>query len=179
MKFLRILILLILGILTLGFIGSFFINPLWQVTATTTIRATDVKIFPYLNTLNRWPEWTVWNQKTYPDMIMTYEGAESGAGAIQRWKEDNNQGILTITRIVPNKQIQYRLTMENTNIAMQGTLKIKPIDDGTTVTWVLSGNSGDDQLSRLIMLAYRPMIKKDLSASLENLKHVLENPASN
>jgi hypothetical protein len=175
MKFAKGFIFGILGILTIAFVVGLTTEPKWKVTVSNNIVLQDKIIFPYLNSLKRWSEWTVWNKQTYPEMKISYGGPESGVGAIQRWQEGDSEGTLEIIQSDPNQLLKYHLTMDNKEYSMDGEFTLSPAKHGTIVNWNLSGDSGSSIISKLIMLAYKPMIEKDLIGSLQNLKQLVES----
>jgi hypothetical protein len=46
----------------------------------------------------------------------------------------------------------------------------------TTVSWTLWGDNGSNLIARLMTLAFKPMLKNDLTESLRNLKQLSEQP---
>lgn len=175
MRIVKGFITILLGFLLLGLIWGFFVDPQWEVTVRQEIPAEKTIVFPYLNTLENWPNWTVWNTTNYPDMKMTYEGATSGVGAIQHWNDGGTQGILKITDSITDTFLKYQLNMGNNSIVMHGEFSLVSRGDKTIVTWIVQGNAGSNPIARLMMFAYKPMIEKDLIGSLENLAILAAN----
>jgi len=175
MRFAKGFIFGLLGTLSIAFVVGYFAEPKWNVTVSNNIVLKSKFIFPYLNSLKLWSEWTVWNKQTYPEMKISYEGPKSGVGAIQRWQEGDSEGTIEITQSELNQLLKYHLTMDNKEYSMDGEISLVPAKHGTMVNWKLSGDSGSSVISRLIMLAYKPMIEKDLTGSLENLKILVES----
>ncbi|MBC8000955.1 MAG: hypothetical protein H7X97_00080, partial [Opitutaceae bacterium] len=82
MKILKaIAIRLVLLVIILAVVGL-FLPGTYHVERSVTITASSSDIYPYLNSLKKWPEWTAWTVAKFPDMKISFEGPESGAGAI-------------------------------------------------------------------------------------------------
>lgn len=174
MRFLKKLLAVIAGFTAVAFFLSFFITPKWSVARTIQIASSVDVVFPYLNSLEKWSEWTVWNKSNYPEMIITYQGIHEGAGAIQNWRNGNDTGRVEITASQPPEYVNYRLQMDNDAYRMEGQLLLRSGRDGTEVTWTLWGDSENNLLARLMMLIYRPAIGKDFDESLKKLKTLIE-----
>ena len=133
-------------------------------------------VWGFFNTLQQWPTWTVWNSVNYPEMSMNYEGEPSGPGSIQRWDDGHTQGTIRITDTEPNRSVRYQLSMDEDSIQMQGEFLLQSRGDATEVQWRLSGDSGANPIARLMMYAYKPIIKVDLETNLRQLRDKLSNP---
>jgi uncharacterized protein YndB with AHSA1/START domain len=172
MRFLRIVTILLAALAIGAVITALSMNSKWQVAVSRQINAPAENIFPLINAPNKWPEWTVWNQSNHPKLQMTYEGEPSGKGAIQIWHEGKDQGRLEIISSEPNRLVAYRLNMGGTLFLMHGEIRLTPSSTGTLVTWKVHGDSGSNLIARLMMLAFKPMIKKDLNDGLANLQAI-------
>ncbi|NQW49777.1 MAG: SRPBCC family protein, partial [Rhodospirillales bacterium] len=63
----------------------------FRVQRTATMNAPAEKIFPYIDGLKRWTEWSPYEGRD-PAMKRTYSGAESGKGAVYEWDGNDNVG---------------------------------------------------------------------------------------
>lgn len=170
-----ITIILTLTIIAL-IVTAYSLDSKWQVQVSENIDSPAATIFAQINMLKRWPQWTVWNNTKYPDMHMSYEGSESGVGAIQRWQDGKDIGVLKITDSKKNQSITYKLVMGDNRFIMLGEIILDAAPDNTKVTWRLTGDNGEDLIARLMMVILKPMIEKDLSTGLTNLKSLMEKP---
>jgi hypothetical protein len=173
MRTIRIITILLATLAVAAVIAALSLGGKWQVQVTQHINAPADEIFPYVNTLKKWPEWTVWNQANHPNMQMTYKGANSGRGAIQIWHEGNDKGVLEITSSKLNQFVEYRLNMGGGLFFMNGRISLSESQQGTLVTWKLWGDNGQNLIARLMTLAFKPMLKKDLAEGLSNLQQLL------
>ncbi|WP_455211681.1 SRPBCC family protein [Kaarinaea lacus] len=172
MRTIRLITILLATLGIAAVIVALALGGKWQLQVSKQINAPAHEIFPYINTLKKWPDWTVWNKTNHPNMQMTYEGAESGAGAIQIWHEGKNKGILEITASETNQYIQYRLNMGQGLFLIQGQISLSESPQGTEVTWKLWGDNSTNLIARLMALAFKPMLKKDLAKGLSNLQQL-------
>ncbi len=62
MKVLKISLGLIVGLVLLLLLGSLLLPSQWQVERSLRVKAAPAEVFPYVNNLSKWPEWTAWYQ---------------------------------------------------------------------------------------------------------------------
>jgi hypothetical protein len=114
----------------------------FTVTRSATIAAPASTIFPYVNDLHQWAQWSPW-EKVDPAMKRSYEGPGSGLNASYSWigNKEVGEGRMTITESKPNETVRMRLEfykpMEGTNDV---TFSFKQDGAQTGVTWAMSGN---------------------------------------
>jgi len=147
----------------------------FHVERSIDIKAPPEKIFPLIDDLHAWNDWTPYNKD--PAMKKTYSGSASGKGAAYAWEgnKDVGKGEIAITDSVPYSRITFDLHMiepfEGRNIA---AFTFHSVGDATRVTWSL-----DDRqkfIVRLIgiFLNMDKMIGKDFEQGLAKLKTVIE-----
>jgi len=173
MRTIRIITIVLAAFAVTAVIAALSMNSKWQVQVSRHISAPAQDIFPYINTLKKWPEWTVWNNSNHPQLQMTYEGAESGVGAIQIWHEGSDKGKLEIISSESNQSIEYRLNMAQGLFLIHGRISLSESQQGTLVTWQLWGDNGTNLIARLMTLAFKPMLKKDLVVGLSTLQNLI------
>lgn len=170
MRAIRIITIVLATLAVVAVVVALSVDGKWQLQVSQDINAPTNEVFPYINTLKRWPDWTVWNKTNHPNMQMTYEGAESGIGAIQIWHEGSDQGVLEITASETNQFVEYRLNMGRGLFLMQGRISLSESQQGTLITWELWGDNSTNLIARLMTLVFKPMLKKDLANGLANLQ---------
>jgi uncharacterized protein YndB with AHSA1/START domain len=154
-------------------LGGFLLPSKWSVERAVNIKAAPEKVFPYLGTLNRWPEWTVWYERE-PKTTVTYRGPVSGVGAKSAWRDKGGTGAITIVESVVPQKLRYDLSFNDGEFFMQGEFVLRPNGDYTAVTWTTFGDTGANPLSRYFALWMEPMMGKDFEQSLSKLKIKLE-----
>ena len=174
MNIFKIIMSILLGLILLVFALGFTLESKWELSSRLQINAEKSTIFPYINSLKQWPNWTAWNKQSYPDTINTFEGPPWGVGATQYWDDGSMKGVIKITQSKVDKSIRYNLSMDQDEINMQGRIHLEKRGDNTLVVWQLKGDAGENPLGKLMMFVYKPMLEKDLSEGLQNLKTLLE-----
>jgi uncharacterized protein YndB with AHSA1/START domain len=136
-------------LLALAFIALLFVIILagqpteFTVARSLKMAAPPEKVFPHVNDLHLWREWSPW-AKLDPNAKNSFEGAASGVGAAMAWAGNNQVGIgtMTITESQPSHLVRMRLDFEKpmraTNLAK---FTFQPEGGGTVVNWVMSGKS--------------------------------------
>ena len=172
---LKIVLLVIVCLLAITLIYAAIKPDRFHVERSVDIKAPPEKIFPFINNLHSWNEWTPYNKD--PAMKKTYSGSASGKGAAYAWEgnKDVGKGDIAITESIPASRITFDLHMiepfEGRNVA---TFTLQPAGDSTRVTWSL-----DDKQKFMVKLIgifmnMDKMIGKDFEAGLAKLKIVSE-----
>ena len=82
---------------------------------------------------------------------------------------------MKITDLEHNKKVVYSLAFPEWEMGSTGSLVISPAGEATKVTWVDSGDVGNNIISRYFVFMMDGMIGPDFEMGLENLKTVVEN----
>lgn len=144
----------------------------FRVERHIIIQAPPETVFALIDTLRYWQDWSPWERKD-PAMTRTLSGPESGVGAAYAWKGNSEvgEGRMVIVESVPHTRIRLKLDFVRPFKA-QNTAEfvLSPAEQGTRVTWSLSGPS--PFLSRLIgiFIDTDKMIGADFEAGLAALK---------
>ena len=148
----------------------------FRVERSMAMNAPAEKIFPYIEGLKRWTEWSPYEGRD-PQMKRTYGGAESGKGAVYEW-DGNDQvgkGRMEIVDSKPPNRVVIKLDFlkpfEGHNTA---ELIVEPKGGQTIVTWAMYGPS--TFMTKLIgtFMDMDDMIGRDFTAGLAKLKTVVE-----
>ncbi|MGQ3296803.1 SRPBCC family protein [Reyranella sp.] len=148
----------------------------FRVERSTAMNAPPEKIFPYIDGLKRWAEWSPYEGRD-PAMKRTYGGAESGKGAVYEWDGNDNvgKGRMEIVESTPPSKVVIKLDFlkpfEGHNTA---ELTVQPKGGQTIVTWAMYGPS--TFMTKLIgtFMDMDDMIGRDFAAGLAKLKTVVE-----
>ena len=141
-----------------------------------TINKNIDAIFKYLKQTKNQDNFSVWNMKD-PNMKKTYSGIDGTKGFIYSWdSKDKNVGAGSqeITNVIDNSRIDYVLRFERPmkNTAISGFVLNKIDDDSTSVSWNFIGPTKFP--FSLLSPIFKKMLGKQISASLQNLKVLLE-----
>ena len=148
----------------------------FRVQRSATMNAPAEKIFPYLEGLKRWTEWSPYEGRD-PQMKRAYSGADSGKGAVYEWDGNDNvgKGRMEIVDSTPPHRVVIKLDFlkpfEGHNTA---ELTVEPKGGQTIVTWAMYGPS--TFMTKLIgtFMDMDDMIGRDFAAGLAKLKTVVE-----
>lgn len=170
--------LLIVVVLAVGLVATILMQPeKVQVTRSQTINAPAEAIFPHINNLRQWHDWSPW-AKLDPNSIAEFNGPEQGVGMSMHWagNQEVGEGTMTITDSVPNQRVTLKLEFtqpfEDTSHVF---LTLTPVGEATEVTWAMH-DTQEDFMSKLFGLVFNvetmvgPMYEKGLA----NLKGVVE-----
>jgi hypothetical protein len=147
----------------------------FRVQRSAAMSAAPDKIFPYIAGLKRWREWSPYEERD-PSMKRTYEGPESGKGAIYAWDGNKNvgSGRMEILEATPARtviKLDFFKPFEGHNTA---EITMEPRGNQTFVTWAMHGPS--PYMSKLMstFMDFDDMIGRDFAAGLAKLKAIVE-----
>ena len=147
-----------------------------RVQRALDINAPAESIFPLISDFRQWLKWSPYEEKD-PAMKRSYDGADSGKGAIYAWDGDKNVGsgrMEILETAAPSKiviKLDFFKPFEGHNTA---EFTMLPQGNGTHVTWVMHGPA--NFMSRLIQVFINldKMIGRDFEAGLAKLKTITE-----
>ena len=169
---------LILGLCALAVIllGVAFALP-GQVTIarSVVINAPESIVFPYLNDLHRFGDWSPWSARD-PELVATFSGPEQGRGAKVEWtssKPSVGAGSMQITESNPNRHIDLAVNFNG----LDGTsyYEVVPSGSGSKVTWGFGYESGTSPLKRWKGLLLDRYVGAEYSDALAKLKDKIES----
>jgi hypothetical protein len=153
----------------------------FEVKRTILVNATAAEVFLHINDFRKWTDWSPW-EKIDPAMMRDYSGAESGIGAAYAWEGNDKvgKGRMEITTVAIPYKVGIQLDfVEPFPASNQTEFLIDPVDEGTQVTWVMSGKY--NKLAKLMSVFFDmdSMVGADFEKGLANLKAVSEMPTVN
>lgn len=155
---------------------GFFLPRKVHVARSIIIDGSKEDIFPHLNNLKLFVEWSPWTEKD-PNMTQNFSGPESGIACTYQWEGDKKKvgtGSMIITNSVHNERVETDL-----NFGKQGTAQANWIleskDSKTKVIWTLDTDMGINPVGRYFGLFMDKMIGPDYEHGLNKLKAKLEN----
>jgi carbon monoxide dehydrogenase subunit G len=160
------------ALLVLFLAAGFLLPGAWSVERSARIAAAPEEVFPYLNAVERWEEWTPW-----PDVQSRLHGPPEGVGASRSWDDpEYGDGRFTVVLSDPDRAVGYEVSVEGGSIVFEGRLTLEPADGGTLLTWTESGDFGWNPLLGYLALMMDRMQGAELQKGLERLKALLEEP---
>ncbi len=143
MKFLKKLLLVLLGIIALLVVVTFFLPKHAHIERSTVIDAPASVVFGEVNDLKKWKQWSPW-LSIDPNMKLEYGATTVGKGGSYSWESNDKNvgtGKMTISESTPNTYIKTTMNFEpNMDNEMYAQLKFDEKDGKTTVLWDFDGD---------------------------------------
>ena len=175
MRLLRNLVLGLVGLVIVLALAAFALPREVSVARSVTVAAPPAKVFPYVNSLQKFTEWSPWAALD-PKMKVSHEGPTEGVGAKMTWASDVGQvgtGVQEITESVPDERVVSRLVFGGMPPA-GAYFDIEPDGEGTLVTWTIEMDMGNNPIGRGMGLTMDGLVGKDFDAGLAKLKALAE-----
>jgi hypothetical protein len=148
----------------------------FRVERSASIAAPAETVFAQVNDLRKWDAWSPWS-KLDPDAKISFEGPDSGSGAIAHWTGNGQvgEGTMTIAESRPNELIKIKTDivkpMQVSNI---GEFNFKPDGGQTQVTWAVYGHQNFIGKAFCLVMNGKKMMGEMLDKGLAQLKMVAE-----
>lgn len=145
------------------------------VERSTAINAPENDVFPYVNDLRKFTEWSPWAGRD-PDIRYDFSGAAQGVGAKMQWSSDESgvgEGTQEIVESEPGKLVVVALEFADRGPA-SARYELRPSGAGTRVIWGLNADIGNNPLSRWKGLLFDRWIGEDYERGLARLKELVE-----
>jgi len=144
------------------------------VARSVVINAPEGAIFPYLNNLHRFGDWSPWAVRD-PQLTVAYSGPEQGKGAKVEWtssKPSVGTGSMEIVESSPNRHIDLAVNFNG----LDGTsyYEVVPSGSGSKVTWGFGYESGTSPLKRWKGLMLDRYVGAEYRDALAKLKDQIE-----
>lgn len=151
----------------------------FRVVRSANIPAAPDAVFPHINDLKKWQEWSPW-AKLDPNAKNTFEGLTAGAGAKFSWAGNNDVGVgsMTITESKSPETVRIKLSFLK---PMEGdsdvVFTLKPEGTGTQVTWAMDSKNGFAAKAFGLFVDCEKMCGDQFEQGFKNLKEVIAKPA--
>jgi len=175
MKWVKRILLGLIGIIAVLVVISFFLPATAEVERSVVIDAAPEKIFPHVNDLRATQEWSPWAKRD-PEMTQTFSGPDQGVGQSVAWQSDHPEvgsGTQTITESVENRRVAVDLDFGDMGTA-DAAFDLEPQGAGTEVTWSFQTELGMNPFMRYLGLMFDGMIGPDYERGLTSLKTLVE-----
>jgi len=136
-------IIIILALLVVAFVIVVSLRPAdFRVSRTAVIAAPPAIVFPHVNDLHQWHDWSPW-AKADPNAVVTFDGPPAGTGASYHWTGKKvGEGTMTIVGNQPNASVRFRLEFVKPFAATNAVeFTFQPEGSGTVVTWTMTGKN--------------------------------------
>jgi hypothetical protein len=146
------------------------------ISRATRIFAPPDKVFPRVNELRKWEDWSPW-AKLDPNARNSFEGPAAGVGSAMSWDGNKKVGAGKMTIIESNVSDLVRIKLEflrpfqATNTA---EFNFKSESAQTLVIWSMTGKNNFFFKVFSLMMNFDDMVGKDFEKGLASLKAVVE-----
>lgn len=174
-------ILAVVAVVVLAFVIIVATRPAdFRVTRSAILIAPPEAVFTQVNNFHNWDAWSPW-AKLDPNATITFEGPESGVGASFGWAGNNQvgEGKMTIAEIRTNELIRLNMEfLKPMKAASTTEFTFVPNDNGTTVTWTMSGKNNFMGKAVSLFMDCDKIIGGQFEKGLANLKSTVETTAA-
>ncbi len=174
-------ILIGLVVIVAGFAAFVATRPShFHIERSAVIAAPASIVFNQVNNLHKWEAWSPW-AKMDPAMKQSYEGPESGVGAVSAWSGNSKvgEGRMTITESKPNEFVRLNLEfMKPMKGSHTGDFVFKQEGNQTSVTWSMEGESNFVGRAMCVFVSMDKMVGGNFEDGLAQIKAVSEAEAA-
>ena len=152
----------------------------FHVERDTLTNAPPQTVFSLVNDLNRFHEWSPWQQLD-PNLKSSIEGSGVGAGSTYSWTGNDQvgEGRMSITASTPANHVTLKLEfLKPWKSTTDMHFRIVPDGNGSRVTWAMDGTNNFMAKVMSLFMSMDRAIGKDFEHGLANLKQVSENTAA-
>jgi uncharacterized protein YndB with AHSA1/START domain len=145
--------------------------PEFRVSRTGTVAAPPDAVFPYINDMRKFQEWSPW-AKIDPGCKYDFSEPASGKDAFFHWKGNSKvgEGRMTVTDSRPPEHVRFRLEFLRPFKATHAAeFNLKPDAAGTSVTWNMLGNNNFMCKLFGLFVNMDKMLGRDFERGLKNL----------
>jgi len=140
------------------------------------INSPPEKIFPYISDFKKGGTWSPYEKKD-PGMKKTFSGQDGQVGSVMEFdgSRDVGSGRLEILKIVPNEEVDIKLTMTKPFHAENLVqYRLTRETSGTRFSWAMSGDGGFMGKLIAMIIDCEKMVAGEFSIGITNLKSVVE-----
>ena len=158
-------------VLTFFWLVGYLLPRSYSISSTVTIDRTANQIFPMINDLRNWSEWSPWGEQA--DLDIKYSGGDQGVGSVQTWTDPRGDGKLWITDSKPDQSVTYKMFSGNFP-EMASRIELTPTGDATEVTWASEGTLPSGAFYGYFSWLFAPGMRGEYDRALTRLKSVVE-----
>jgi len=147
----------------------------WIIQRQAAIPGAPAKVFPYIDDLHKFNEWSPW-AKLDPNIKLTYGSPASGSGANCSWEGNGKVGAgkMTIMESRPNDLVRCRFDFYKPLKCMNThEFVLKPDGSQTVVIWTSKGSAPFVFKLMLVFASADSMMGDNFERGLANLKAVI------
>jgi len=144
------------------------------VVRSVVINAPEHVIYPYLNNLRRFPDWSPWSARD-PNMKVTFSGPPEGKGAKIEWaSEEPSVGTGSMEIIETNPSHSMSVAANYNGLEGTSSYELAPSGAGSKVTWTFGYDTGSSPAKRWKALMLDSFIGAEYAVGLDKLRARVE-----
>ncbi len=144
------------------------------VARSVVINAPEHAIYPYLNNLRRFPDWSPWSARD-PNMKVTFSGPPEGTGAKIEWaSEQPSVGTGSMEIVETNPSHSMNVAANYNGLEGTSSYELTPSGAGSKVTWTFGYDTGSSPAKRWKALMLDSFIGAEYAVGLDKLRAKVE-----
>jgi hypothetical protein len=149
MRFFKAFVFSVAILLVLLVIVGFMLPDSTHIERKIVINASPTAVFAEINSVRELNRWSPWSQLD-PNAVTKYSGPATGVGSHMDWSGNAaiGSGSQEIIESVPDQLVKTRLVFAGYSHPASSTFQLKPVANGTEVTWMYDTSMGYDLVSR-------------------------------
>jgi hypothetical protein len=145
------------------------------VSRSVVINAPEHAIYPYLDNLRRFPDWSPWSARD-PKMKVNFSGPPEGKGAKIEWaSEEPSIGAGSMEIIETNPSHSLKVAANYNGLEGTSSYVLAPSGAGSKVTWTFGYDTGSSPFKRWKALMLDGFIGAEYTVGLDNLRARVES----
>ena len=141
------------------------------VARSVVINAPEHVIYPYLNNLRRFSNWSPWSARD-PNMKVTFSGPPEGTGAKIEWaSEQPSVGTGSMEIVETNPSHSMNVAANYNGLEGTSSYELTPSGAGSKVTWTFGYDTGSSPSKRWKALMLDGFIGAEYGVGLDKLRH--------
>lgn len=172
MKYLKVILYALLGIMSIYLVSNFFFSEKFKVSTSIEIDSSPFIVYDQINNFENWENWDPWLD-TDTTIRMTLSDTPYGIDASRTWQSENSgSGKMEIIDLDFIKQIDFKITIDG-NSPFLASFYLESVNNKVKVSWENSGEL--PFLARIFGPVISKMMKGDHVKGLDMLKRYCES----
>lgn len=176
-RLLKVIGLLLVILIAVFVIAGLLMSKKFHVSRAVIIERPLEDIHPLVEDLERWPEWTPW-QEGDPSIVTQLGDITRGVGATQSWSGESGSGRLEITETSPSRGIAYKVWFEDDSYLCYSRIRYETDEGRTVVHWDFNGTADAPIIGPYFAKMIESVTGTMFDQGLSNLKKLAEKSGS-
>ncbi|MEI6898568.1 MAG: SRPBCC family protein [Bacteroidota bacterium] len=175
MKTFKKIFVILLALIVVLVIISFFLPKNYQVKRSVAIKSDKSLVFGLVSHFNQWGLWTPWTKAIDSTAVFTLEGEDGKVGTKRLWTgKVLGEGFMLCNALTPDQLFGYDLDFSHGKYLSKGRFEFESKGDSVMVSWIDEGDLGYNPMARYMGLFMDKMMGPDFEKGLAKLKKIAE-----